>query len=187
MIRYAAKHPSKQSSIYLQIRLMRWLPLCPLLHSSKPQRFPPSLCNYGLKRPSVGTRERGIIFQKDSKITYLFGETPLIKRELKGCSNFLDVRVTYTLSLLVSSYLCIPDVHAFVKGTTCQMPTIRAESHTVDWLLVLSQRMDTDASIHVPKTNCGIKRCTVEVGDRDTQGYGGAAVESGHTANNRVT
>lgn len=38
---------------HLQIRLMRWLPLCPPLRSSKPQRFPPSLCNCGLKRPSA--------------------------------------------------------------------------------------------------------------------------------------
>lgn len=44
---------SSKSRGDLQIRLMRWLPLCPLLHSSKPQRFPPSLCNCGLKRPSA--------------------------------------------------------------------------------------------------------------------------------------
>ena len=66
------------------------------------------------------------------------------------------------------------------------MPTIRAESHTVNWLLVFSQRMDTDASLNVPKTNCGVKRCAMEIGDRHKQVYGVAAVESGHATSNRV-
>lgn len=37
------------------------------------------------------------------------------------------------------------------------MATIRAESHAVDGLLVFGQRVNTDASIHVPKTDGGIK------------------------------
>lgn len=41
-------------SRYLRIRLTHWLPLCHLLHSSKPRRSPPSLCNCGLKRLSAG-------------------------------------------------------------------------------------------------------------------------------------
>lgn len=56
------------------------------------------------------------------------------------------------------------------------MPTIGAESHTVDWLLVFSQCVDTDASLHVPETNCGVKWCTVE-GDKDKLGYESAAAE----------
>ena len=83
--------------------------------------------------------------------------------EFKGSIEFWVVEVTSH----VSSYLCIPDVHAFVKRATGQMPTVWAESHAVDRLLVFSQRMDTDASLHVPKTNCGVKRCTVETGDKD--------------------
>lgn len=51
------------------------------------------------------------------------------------------------------------------------MPTIGAERHAVDRLLVFSQRVDTDASLHVPKTNCGVKRCTVDGGDVDTLDY----------------
>lgn len=68
---------------------------------------------------------------------------------------------------LHGSYLCVPDVHAFVKGAAGQMPTIGAESHAVDWLLVFSQRVDTDASLHVPETNRGVKRCTVGAEDQD--------------------
>lgn len=60
------------------------------------------------------------------------------------------------------SYLCIPDVHTFVEGATGQMPTIGAESHAVDGLLVFSQRVDADASLHIPKTNRGVKGRTVE-------------------------
>lgn len=84
----------------------------------------------------------------------------------------------YTLSFPLSSYLRVPDVHAFVKGAAGQMPTVGTESHAVDRLLVFSQRMDTDASLHVPKANCGVKRCAVEVGDGDKQAYRGAAVDT---------
>lgn len=45
-----------EGPVHTQIRPMRWLPLCPPQHSSKPQRFPPSLGNCGLKRPSVCSR-----------------------------------------------------------------------------------------------------------------------------------
>lgn len=42
------------------------------------------------------------------------------------------------------------------------MPTVRTESHAVDRLLVFGQRVDTDASLHVPETDRGVEGCTVE-------------------------
>lgn len=63
------------------------------------------------------------------------------------------------------------------------MSTVWAESHTVDWLLMFSQRMDTNASLDVPKTNSGVKRCTGEQETMDKQSFRGAAVESEHVDN----
>lgn len=54
------KSLKKQSCVDLQIRLMRWLPLYPPLRSSKPQRFPLSLCNCGLKLPSADTVQTSV-------------------------------------------------------------------------------------------------------------------------------
>lgn len=68
-----------------------------------------------------------------------------------------------------SSYLCIPDVHTFVEGAAGQMPPVGAERHTVNGLLVFSQRVDADPSLHVPQTNCGVKRCTIEATDRQVR------------------
>lgn len=65
-----ANKPSDQSCEHLQIRLMRWLPLCPPLRSSKPRRFPPSLCNCGLKRPSERQKQR-------ERVTVLIKKTGL--------------------------------------------------------------------------------------------------------------
>lgn len=120
-----------------QIHLMRWLPLCPPPHSSRPQRFPQSLCNCGLKLPSANTHVFLVCFIWKTA-----------KSESEWCKLF--------------PYLCVPDVHAFVKRAASQMPTIRAESHTVDRFLMFGESVNTDASIHVPETDCGVKRCTVD-------------------------
>lgn len=47
------------------IRPTRWLPLCLPLRSSRPRRFPPSLCNCELKPPSTAahTHEKKILEQ----------------------------------------------------------------------------------------------------------------------------
>lgn len=71
------------------------------------------------------------------------------------------------------SYLCIPDVHAFVEGATGQVPAVGAERHAVDRLLVFSQRVDADAPLHVPETDRGVKGCTVGEGGGDRQGLWG--------------
>ena len=64
-------------------------------------------------------------------------------------------------------YLCIPDVHTFVEGAAGQVAPVGAEGHAVDGLLVLGQRVDADPPLHVPETDRGVKRCTV-----DTRGGG---------------
>lgn len=80
------------------------------------------------------------------------------------CSHCSEVCRSRTYCPLPPSppHLCIPDVHAFVKGAAGQMPTVRTESHAVDRLLVFGQRVDTDAPLHVPETDRGVERCTVE-------------------------
>lgn len=62
-------------------------------------------------------------------------------------------------------YLRVPNVHTFVERATGQMPTVGAEGHAVDRLLVFSQRVNTDAPLYVPEADCGVKRSTVEVQD----------------------
>ena len=42
------------------------------------------------------------------------------------------------------------------------MPTVRTERHAVDRLLVFSQRVDADASLHVPETDRRVERRTAE-------------------------
>lgn len=60
------------------------------------------------------------------------------------------------------SYLSVPDVHTFVEGAACQMSAVGTEGHAVDGLLVFGECVDTDASLHVPETNRGVKGCTVD-------------------------
>lgn len=120
----------------LQIHLMRWLPLCLLLRSSTLQRSPQFLCNCELKPPSA---QKGTTMIRWG----LFRTLPWM------CSSF-------------SYYLCVPDVHAFIKGAAGQMAPVGTESHTVHWLLVFGQSVDANASVHIPKTNRGVKRCAAE-------------------------
>lgn len=53
-------------------------------------------------------------------------------------------------------------MHTFVEGAACQMSAVGTEGHAVDGLLVFGECVDTDASLHVPETNRGVKGCTVD-------------------------
>ena len=64
------------------------------------------------------------------------------------------------LDCLTWTYLCVPDVHTFVKRTTRQIPAIRTESYTVHRLLVFCQSMDANSSVYIPQSNSRIKGCT---------------------------
>lgn len=51
----------------------------------------------------------------------------------------------------------VPDVHAFVEGAAGQVLAVGAEGHAVDGLLVLGQRVDADAALHVPQSHGGVE------------------------------
>lgn len=48
-------------------------------------------------------------------------------------------------------------MHTLVKGATGQILPVRAKSHTVDRLLMFGERVDANASLHVPQSNRRIK------------------------------
>lgn len=81
--------------------------------------------------------------------------------QLRGsvCSNNGQPKCVcvYMFLFVPSSHLCVPDVDTFVKGAAGQVSAVRAEGHTVDWLLVFGQRVDADPSLHVPETHRGVE------------------------------
>ena len=51
------------------------------------------------------------------------------------------------------AYLSVPDVHALVEGAAGQVLPVGAEGHTVHGFLVLGERVDAHAPLHVPKSD----------------------------------
>lgn len=56
----------------------------------------------------------------------------------------------------------VPDVNTFVEGAAGQEPAVRTEGHAVDGLLVFGERVNADASIHVPQSHRRVERGTEE-------------------------
>ena len=51
-------------------------------------------------------------------------------------------------------------MYAFIKGSTGQIASIRAEGHAVHRFLVPRQRMNTNTLFYIPKSDCRVKWCT---------------------------
>lgn len=58
-------------------------------------------------------------------------------------------------------YLGVPDVHALVEGAAGQVLAVRAEGHAVHGLLVLGERVDAHAALHIPEPHRGVERRAV--------------------------
>lgn len=58
------------------------------------------------------------------------------------------------------AYRGVPDVDALIEGAAGQVLAVGAEGHAVHGLLVLGQRVDANASLHVPQPHRGVKRST---------------------------
>ena len=55
-------------------------------------------------------------------------------------------------------YLGVPDVDTLVEGAAGQVLAVGAEGHAVDGLLVLGERVDAHASLHVPQAHRRVER-----------------------------
>ena len=55
-------------------------------------------------------------------------------------------------------YLSVPDVHTLVEGAAGQVLPVGAEGHAVHGFLVLGERVDAHAPLHVPKSDGRIER-----------------------------
>ena len=56
------------------------------------------------------------------------------------------------------AYLRVPDVDTLVEGAAGQVAAVGAEGHAVDGLLVLGERVDADAALHVPQPHRRVER-----------------------------
>lgn len=72
-------------------------------------------------------------------------------------------------------YLGVPDVHALVEGAAGQVLAVRAEGHAVHGLLVLGERVDAHAALHIPEPHRGVERRAVGTGWGRTSPAGGGA------------
>lgn len=66
-------------------------------------------------------------------------------------------RALWCWEALAAAHRRVPDVHAFVEGAAGQVLAVGAEGHAVDRLLVLGQRVDADAALHVPQSHGGVE------------------------------
>ena len=55
-------------------------------------------------------------------------------------------------------YLSVPDVHTLVEGAAGQVLPVGAEGHAVHGFLVLGQRVEAHAPLHVPEADGRIER-----------------------------
>lgn len=55
------------------------------------------------------------------------------------------------------AYRGVPDVDTLIKGAAGQVLAVGAEGHAVHGFLVLGQRVDTHASLHVPQSHRRVK------------------------------
>lgn len=60
------------------------------------------------------------------------------------------------------AYLRVPDVHTFVKGAAGQVPSVGAEGHAVNGLLVARECVDASTALCVPQPYRRVKGCTTE-------------------------
>lgn len=70
-----------------------------------------------------------------------------------------------------NTYRGVPNVHALIKGAARQVLAIRAEGHTVDRLLVLGQSVNTNSSLNIPQSHCGVERGAVGLGKEEKRTY----------------
>lgn len=52
----------------------------------------------------------------------------------------------------------VPDVHTLIEGAAGQVLAIGAEGHAVDGFLVFGQRVNADASLHIPQSHSRVER-----------------------------
>lgn len=55
------------------------------------------------------------------------------------------------------AYRGVPDVDALIEGAAGQVLAVGAEGHAVHGFLVLGQRVDTHASLHIPQSHRRVK------------------------------
>lgn len=116
---------------------MRWLPLCPLLHSSKPQRFPPSPCNCGLKRPSAAQETEAALFLLyfDQWWTEKQRAFPNRAQETLNCSNWLGQ------PLGGSGCLSVHMLNVTLAFSRWAVTHVRHRLDKKHWLVQLSQHL----------------------------------------------
>lgn len=118
----------------LHFRQTRLLQLCHHGNSNRLQKYHLSLCSYGQ-----------VVHSENTNYTV---------------STYVMKHFTLQTVFISPSYLCRPDVDTFIKTTRRQKFAIRRECHTVYWLCVLGERVNTSAMIDIPQSNSGVKRST---------------------------
>lgn len=60
----------------------------------------------------------------------------------------------------MDTHRSVPNMDTLIEGAAGEVFAVRTEGHTVDWLLVLCERVNTDSSLHIPQPHRGVERGT---------------------------
>ena len=90
--------------------------------------------------------------QIQNDLSYLYKKLP----DLLTCTK-RNVLLTYTKSEC-PTHVHVPYVDALVEGAAGEVLAVGAEGHAVDGLLVLGQRVQTRAAVHLPESNRRVER-----------------------------